>query len=204
MNELYQAFLNPVLEVNGFVTLPDGAVIKIVPDYVARGLSSPVFNDSMRKDGDAMAVSVVGVKYVPVNELSGALNQFLTPSGHLAAYAPSNDLIIADRSGNIVHLMRLIHQIDQQRASKIDVIRLQNAQAKVLVDTIKSILGQKAQGAPGGVPSAIELGIAADERTNSILISGGSPEQRLQIRAVIANLDISNSMPGSVTESDLS
>lgn len=197
--ELYQAFLS-VLQVNGFAALPNNKVIKIVPDYVARGLSSPIYADIVRKEGDSMAVSVVGIKYVPVNELASALNQFLTPSGHIAAYAPSNDLIIADRSGNIVHLMRLIQQIDQQRASRIQVIHLRNAQAKVLVETLKSILGPKASSAGAGQSSTMQMNIAADERTNSILLSGGIPEQSLQVRAVIANLDISNSMPGSVTE----
>lgn len=197
-DELYQAFLS-ALQVNGFVALPDGAVTKIVPDYVAKGLSSPIYNETMRRQGDAMAVSVVAIKYVPANELAAALNQFLTPSGHIASYAPSNDLIVADRAGNIVHLMRLINQIDQQRASKIEVIHLHNAQAKTLVDTLKSILGQKQNGG-AAASAAIELSMAADDRTNSILIGGGSPEQRLQIRAVIASLDTSSSMPGSLTE----
>jgi general secretion pathway protein D len=196
-DELYQAFLS-ALQVNNSVALPDGAVIKVVPDYVAKGLSSPIYNEMMRKESDAMAVSVVAIKYVPVNELAAALNQFLTPAGHIASYSPSNDLIVADRAGNITHLMHLINQIDQQRASKIEVIHLHNAQAKTLVETLKSISGQK----PGGgvVSTALEPSLAADDRTNTILISGGSQEQRLQIRAVIANLDMSSSMPGSVTE----
>ena len=198
-DELYQAFLS-VLQVNSFVALPDGAVTKIVPDYIAKGLSSPIYTDLIRKDGDAMAVSVVDIKYVPVNELAVALNQFLTPSGHIAAYAPTNDLIVADRAGNIGHLMRLIQQIDQQRANKIDVIHLRNAQAKTLVETLKSILGKTTTAAVGQPSSSMIPNLAADIRTNSILVSGGSPDQRLQIRAVIASLDTSNSLPGSNTD----
>src|SRR5579872_7082108 len=82
-DELYQAFLS-VLIVNGYGALPDGKVIKIVPDKIAAGLGSPIYNERMRREGDAMAVSVVGVKYVPVNELAAALNQFITPAGHIA------------------------------------------------------------------------------------------------------------------------
>src|SRR5579883_267607 len=165
--ELYQAFLS-VLIVNGFAALPDGKVIKIVPDKAAAGLGSPIYNERMRKEGDAMAVSVVGVKYVPVNELAAALNQFITPAGHIAAYAPSNTLIIADRAGNITNLTRLVNNLDQQQANRIQVVRLKHARAKELVETIKSVLEQKGQNSI----SITSPNIAADERTNSILISG--------------------------------
>ncbi len=196
-DELYQAFLS-VLQVNGFVALPDGSVIKVVPDYVAKGLSSPIYNASMRKDGDAMAVSVLGIRYVPANELAGALNQFLTPAGHIASYGPSNDLIVADRAGNIEHLIRLVRQIDQQRSGSIDVIHLHYAQAKFLVDTLKSMLERKGPGQ--GLSSVADVSLAADERTNSVLLAGGSQEQRSQIRSVIKRLDASNSVPASVTQ----
>lgn len=197
-DELYQAFLS-VLQVNSFVALPDGAITKIVPDYVAKGLSSPIYTDLIKKDGDAMAVSVVDIKYVPANELALALNQFLTPMGHIAAYAPTNDLIVADRAGNIGHLLRLVKQIDQQRANKIDVIHLRNAQAKTLVEILQSITGSK-QNTPGTQSTSITPSLAADIRTNSILVSGGSPDQHLQIRAVIASLDTANSLAGSITD----
>ena len=143
--ELYQAFLS-VLQVNSFVALPAGQVTKIVPDYVAKGLSSPIYNSTMQKDGDAMAVSMVNVRFIPANDLATTLNQFLTPSGRIAAYAPSNDLMIADRAGNIVNLMRIIKQIDQPQASNISVIHLRYAQAKQLIDTLKPMVEQKAAG----------------------------------------------------------
>ncbi len=193
--ELYQAFLS-VLIVNGFAALPDGKVIKIVPDKAAAGLGSPIYNERMRKEGDAMAVSVVGVKYVPVNELAAALNQFITPAGHIAAYAPSNTLIIADRAGNITNLTRLVNNLDQQQANRIQVVRLKHARAKELVETIKSVLEQKGQNSI----SITSPNIAADERTNSILISGGMPEQGSQILSVIKSLDTPNASYNNITE----
>lgn len=196
--ELYQAFLS-VLQVNSFVALPSGTVTKIVPDYVAKGLSSPIYNSSMQKDGDAMAVSMVNVKFIPANDLATTLNQFLTPSGRIAAYAPSNDLMIADRAGNIVNLMRIIRQIDQPQASNISVIHLRNAQAKQLVDTLKPMVEQKT--ASGQAPAGLRgPSLSADERTNSILLSGGSPEQRSQVQRVIASLDVPGSGTGVLTE----
>lgn len=197
-DELYQAFLS-VLQVNSFVALPSGTVTKIVPDYVAKGLSSPIYNSSMQKEGDAMAVSMVNVKFIPANDLATTLNQFLTPSGRIAAYAPSNDLMIADRAGNIVNLMRIIRQIDQPQASNISVIRLRNAQAKQLVETLKPMIDQKGTG--GNAPAGLRgPSISADERSNSILLSGGSPEQRSQVQRVIASLDLPGTSTGVVTE----
>src|SRR3990167_4998137 len=200
-DELYQAFLS-ALQVNSFVAIPNGSVIKIVPTFVAKGLSSPLYSDLSNKEGDSMAVSVVDIKYVPATELAETLNKFITQNGNIAAYAPTNDIIIADSAGNIDNLMRLIKQIDQQRSNKIDVVRLRNAQAKILVDTLRSVLGQSAQTDKQSkkMQAGISPTIDGDERTNSILISGGSTDQHAQIRSVISRLDTSSSKSGSVTE----
>lgn len=195
--ELYQAFLS-VLQVHGFVALQSGKVTKIVPDFVAKGLSSPIFTDTIKRDGaDAIAVAVVDVKYVPANDLATTLNQFLTPSGRIAAYAPTNDLMIADRTGNILHLMRLIKQIDQPHASRVKVIHLKNAIARQLVETLKVVLGQKTNAATANV---MGLTLAADDRTNSILISDGATNQQKEVLQLIARLDAPNASPANVTD----
>lgn len=195
---LYQAFLS-ALQVNGFVILPSGAVQKIVPDFVAKGLSSPLFADVRNKTSDSMSVSVVGVRYVPAVELASALTQFLSPSGRVVAYAPSNDLIVADHAGNIYKLMRLVQQLDQPQARKIEIIQLHNAQAKNILTTLTSLLAGKGQTGGGG-GSAVDPNLAVDERTNSILMSSGGVEQRAQIRTAIRILDRVNTGLGNVTE----
>lgn len=192
-DELYQVFLS-VLQVHGYAAVPAGSVVKIVPDASVKGLNSPIFTGRLSGQRDAVSVSVIDVKYVSANELATALKQFLIPPGQIVAYPSANDLIIADRSGNIEHMKQLIQQIDQPRSDKISMFRLNKAKAKDVLEVLKAVVTQTSD-----IPDRV-LKLAADERTNSILMSGGYPSQILQVRTIIDGLDESNATNTDVTE----
>src|SRR5204863_8998084 len=75
--------------------------------------------------------------------------------------------------------------------SEIEVIGLENAAADEVVRMLSS-LNQAAQ-AGGGAPP---VQVIADNRTNSVLLSGASPS-RLQYRALIAHLDTPSAQGGN-------
>ncbi|HVS76685.1 MAG TPA: secretin N-terminal domain-containing protein, partial [Steroidobacteraceae bacterium] len=80
-------------------------------------------------------------------------------------------------------MMQIIQRIDQIGNQDVDVMALQNASASDVVRTIDSLYqGQ------GNVQAGRALRVVADERSNSVLISG-DPAQRLRIRALVAELD---------------
>jgi general secretion pathway protein D len=91
-------------------------------------------------------------------------------------------LLITDRANNVNRMMRIIARIDQAGTSDIDVIPLQNATAAETVRSLTALLGTGANDAGGN------LKLVADDRSNSILVSGDSAA-RLRVRTLIAHLD---------------
>ncbi|MCU7904293.1 MAG: type II secretion system secretin GspD [Candidatus Thiodiazotropha sp. (ex Epidulcina cf. delphinae)] len=180
-DEFYQVFLS-ILEVHGFSTIPSGDVIKVVPDVKAKQGGIPTIDDIEDLPGDQIVTRIIQVKNVTSAQLVPILRPLIPQEGHLAAYPDTNVLIISDRRQNVDRLMRIIQQIDRVSDSSIEVIALQHASAAEVV----RILNGLQTPAKGGRRSATKL--VADERTNSILVSG-DPTARLRARVVIEHLD---------------
>ncbi len=178
----YEAFLS-ILEVHGYVAVPAGDLIKIVPDANARqvpGVDLPV---GRLGGSDEIVTQVVSVRNVGAAQLVPILRPLIPQYGHLAAHQASNMLIISDRAANVQRLLKIIQRIDTGADADIEVIPLQHAAAGEVVRVITAL-----QQAAGGGETGKPLGLVADDRTNSVLISG-DPASRLRLRALVSHLD---------------
>ena len=90
---LYQVFLS-VLKVNGFVAVPSGDMVKILPDTNAR--TEAAFGSTGPAQGDGLATQVMKVDNVPAAALVPVLRPLLSKDAHLAAAPASNTLIISE------------------------------------------------------------------------------------------------------------
>ena len=111
-NAFYEAFLS-ILQVHGFVAVPSGDVIKIIPDANARQVPANDLPSRVSSTSDEIVTQVVAVKNVSAAQLVPILRPLIPQYGHLAAYPASNMLIISDRASNVNRLMRIIQRIDQ-------------------------------------------------------------------------------------------
>jgi general secretion pathway protein D len=178
----YEAFL-AVLQVYGYVAVPAGKVIKIVPNTDLRQLPSNDLPSSVSPTSDEIVTQIVTLKNVSAAALVPMLRPLVPPYGHLAAYPAGNMLIISDRAANVNRVVRIIERMDESGDEPIEVIALHNAGAADVVRVVNSLSqGQGAEGA--GIP----IKVVADERTNSVLLSG-ERSQRLRIKALILNMD---------------
>lgn len=182
-DELYQVFLS-ILEVHGYTAVPSGKTIKIVPDADAK--NSPLPSGSNRKPGkgDEAITRVIQIDHVNAAQLVPILRPLVPPQGHMAAYQQSNVLVISDRAANIQRLVNIIRRIDQPSSGEIEIISLQHAVAADLVRVITGLQQQAGKQAA----QANKAMLVADDRTNSILISG-ERSKRLRLRAIISHLD---------------
>ncbi|MCG8381551.1 MAG: type II secretion system secretin GspD [Gammaproteobacteria bacterium] len=181
-DELYEVFLS-VLQVHQFSAVPTGDVIKIIPDVSAKQSPVPDLVKGSRKD--QLVTHVINIENVPAAQLVPILRPLVPQQGHLAAYAATNALIITDRAANIGRITKIIKRIDRPDNEEIEVVQLENASASEVVRILGALKpATKAKGA--NTPGNIKL--AADERTNSILISGDRAA-RLRTRSLIAHLD---------------
>lgn len=183
-DELYQVFLS-ILQVSGYAAIPSGTVIKIIPNIDAKTQSPDLLSEMKHPPkGDDMMVAVVPVHYVPSEQLVPVLRPLMPQWSSISAYAPSNMLILSGRANNIHSLADIIKQVDNSSANGIDMVHLQHSLAMDIATTLKDLV--KAQPNMGGARS--QTTIAADDRSNSILISG-SKTDRIRIRMLILKLD---------------
>jgi len=177
----YEAFLS-ILEVYGFVAMPAGNVVKIIPDANARTLPGLDLPDRVSSTSDAFVTQVVEVRNVGAAQLVPILRPMIPQYGHLAAVPAGNILIITDHASNVNRMMRIIRRIDQVGNQDPEIVTLGNASAAEIVRVVNSLYQGAA--ATEGTP----VRVVADERSNSVLIAGDEG-QRLRIRALIAHLD---------------
>jgi general secretion pathway protein D len=178
----YEAFLS-ILQVYGFVAVPSGDLIKILPDANARQVPGAETSTG-RQAADDIVTQVLTINNVAAAQLVPILRPLIPQYGHLAAHPASNMLIISDRAANVERMMRIIRRIDRATDEDFDVIRLQHASASEIVRIVNS-LNQTARADGGGTAPTT---VVADDRTNSILISGDK-SRRLRIRTLITHLD---------------
>ncbi|HKT73497.1 MAG TPA: type II secretion system secretin GspD [Steroidobacteraceae bacterium] len=180
----YEAFL-AILQVHGFIAVPAGNIVKILPDANARQIPSVDLPDHVSATSDEIVTQVVDVKNVSAAQLVPILRPLIPQYGQLAAYPASNILIISDRAANVNRIIRILRRIDQVGDTDVEIVPLQNASSAEIVRVINSLYqGAGQQGAEG----ALAAKVVADERSNSVLISGDQ-SQRLRIRALVAHLD---------------
>jgi general secretion pathway protein D len=177
----YEAFL-AVLQVYGYVAVPAGKVIKIVPNTDMRQFPSSDLPNNVSSTSDELVTQIITLKNVSAAQLVPMLRPLIPSYGHLAPYASGNMLIISDRASNVSRLVRIIERIDESGDEPIEVIPLHNASASDIVRTVNSL--NSGQGADAGAAAKI----VADDRTNSILLTG-EKSQRLRLKALIISMD---------------
>ncbi len=186
--QYYQFFLN-VLEVYGFaVVIMDNGILKVVRNKDSKGLAIPVVGDSNPGVGDEMVTRVVEVKNVPVRDLASLLRQFSNQAGggHVVNYDPANVIMMTGPAATVSRLVKIIELVDHAGDQEIEIFKLKYATAGELVRIIDSMY--KGKGGKPDQPSFLIPKVIADERTNSILVSG-EPLARRKVLTLIRRMD---------------
>lgn len=181
-DELYSVFLS-VLQVHGYAAVEAGDMIKIIPVIKARQeMSSAPVDRPESLPGDLAITKLYKLRYVPASEMVVILRPLVSSTSYMVAHAKSNMLIMVDRAANIDRLIRIIKSIDQAATGETEIVKLQYASSSELVQVIASLEVKADKRA------AENLQLIADERTNSILLSGDT-HYVLRAKALIAHLD---------------
>ena len=179
-DQVYQVFQS-VLKVHGFAAIPGKDAVKIVPDVNAKQDAIDTVSGLQGIDSDELVTQVIEVKHVNASQLVPILRPLVPQRGHLAAVPLSNVMIISDSANNIARLAQIIRRIDTATGDEIEIIPLQHASATELVRILNQLGSADPKAATG--PKVV-----ADDRTNSLLVSG-EKSARLNIKALIMHLD---------------
>ncbi len=168
----YQFFLN-VLEVYGYAVVEmDSGIIKVEKSSDAKKSSVPVVSGESDATGDMMITRVVRVKNVSVQELGPLIRQFndQQDGGHVTNYNPSNVMMLTGHAASVNRLVEIIRLVDQAGDKQVEIVQLRHATASDVVSVVDNIY--KETGGKSNIPDFLIPKVVADERTNSVIVSG--------------------------------
>ncbi len=179
--QFYQGFLS-ALAIHNFVAIPNGNIIKILPADNMRQLPANDLPNRVSSTSDEVVTQIIAVKSVNAAQLVPTLRVLMPQNANIGVVTGSNMLIITDRANNVSRIMRIVERIDREGSADVSVIPLQNASAADTVKSLATLVGSTGAEAGGNMK------IVADERSNSVLVSGDSAS-RARIKTLVAQLD---------------
>ncbi|WP_232023382.1 type II secretion system secretin GspD [Thiomicrorhabdus aquaedulcis] len=182
---LYQTLL-AVLNVHGYVAVPGDGVIKILPANLAR---DQMPYRTAEDNNESWVTEVVNVNHVDAAKLVAILRPLVAREGHLVALAESNKLIISDTVVNIRRVKDVLSRVDVDTRGNYEVITVEHSSAEELAKTLKGLI-PKGEGGN-------EVKVSFDGRSNRVILTGDA-QKRIQLRALIADLDIKVASEGRV------
>ena len=181
--QVYDVFLS-ILKVHGYSAVPNGNIVKIIPNLTAKQDGDENELRAKSLNGDEQLTRIVQVSHVDATLVVQTLMPLMPQYAFMASVPESNTIILSDTAANVNRLALMIKQIDRSDVQKIEIISLRNAIATDLIQPLNTLIASTNAGKlnAGGAP------LVADSRSNSIII-GGDTDMRMQLRALIANLD---------------
>ena len=173
--ELYHLFLS-VLRVHGYIAVEGDDFTKILPQSNLKENSSFISSTS----NDIIVTTTIAIANVPANQLVPVLRPIISQYGLLAAYTPSNSIVVTDTQANITRLNKVIAELDKEIDDDYEVIALKNSYAEEIAQVIKSLFPDN--------QATIPLTLAVDKSNNQIIV-GGAPAKRLKVRFLVKELD---------------
>ena len=190
--ELYDLFLS-ILDVHGYTAVRSGAVVRVIPNKNAR--SSPVDVISGTSDINAEYVTqVIRLDNVSAAKLIPVLRPLVPQQAHMAAYAPSNAIIISDIRANIDRMEKIIASMDQSAVKETEIIKLKYGVSTDVVEMLKTLEKSRAG---EGADASKEATFVADKRTNSVVVTADELSIE-RIKSLIDYLDIPLEQSGNV------
>lgn len=182
----YQIFLR-ALDLSGFTAVETGNnMVSILPTQDARAAPLP-FADFSTSDSSQYVTEAFYLENVSVAQVLPVLRPLVSQStGQMSAYPAGNMILLVDTVANVERIRQILQRIDQSSIPETDMVRLQFASALDMVALLRDLQEERAP--TEEEPVSTRLQISADERTNSVLITGGR-RQRENIRELVALLD---------------
>ena len=191
--ELYDLFLS-ILDVHGYTAVRTGSVIRVIPNKDARSSPVGVPPEEAVGSNDEYVTQVIRLENISAAKLIPVLRPLVPQQAHMAAYAPSNAIIISDISSNINRIVEIIDRMDRSAVQSTQVFKLRYAVAEDVVQMLQT-LEKRSQA--DGADADEEVTLVADKRTNSVVVTADELNAQ-RIKDLISYLDTPLEQSGNV------
>lgn len=199
--EVYPVFLS-ILESSGYSVVQKQGVGFVVP-LAERAVPAAPVAEGRLAPGAGLVTRVIRLENVSALELKKMLEPMVRggKNGAVAAFVPSNHLILTDTSDNLLRLERIIAELDRPGTARVvEVVRLEHASAEeVAAQLLAAVKGMATAGsrvsqqfqqiAEGAAALPADLLVVPAPQANSVILVGG-PMQMNEVRRVIAMMDV--------------
>ena len=190
--ELYDLFLS-ILDVHGYTAVRSGGVVRVIPNKNARSAPVDVISGTSIIN-DEYVTQVIRLKNVSAAKLIPVLRPLVPQQAHMAAYAPSNAIIISDIRANINRISEIIDRMDESAVKETEIIQLRYGVATDVVEMLKALEKSRAG---EGADANDEATLVADKRTNSVIVTADEVSIE-RVNGLIDYLDIPLEQSGNV------
>jgi general secretion pathway protein D len=217
IDEAYAVF-ESVLQVKGFTTVPTpGGALKVIPLRDAKETSVET-SQSIRPPAnrDRFITRLIPLRYIEADSIVNTLKPLVSKDAAIAAYSPTNTVILTESASNIRRLIAILESIDVDTyKEELAVLRVEFADASTLAEQVSEIYGAEVTGAPTptvrrstrrtGTPTPTptptsplrQVRIITDERTNSLIVLAARAQLE-EVRSLVKKLDVPVSGGGRV------
>ncbi|HUB26694.1 MAG TPA: secretin N-terminal domain-containing protein [Tepidisphaeraceae bacterium] len=212
--------LTAALRANGYVAVRDGRLLHISTRDKAKKGNIPVHfgNDPADvPETDELITQVIPIENVSASKLRDDLKPLIGGDTDVTANEESNSIVVTDTSANIHRLVLIISEMDKLQAATADmrIIQLKYASAAATAKLIESLFKPSGSGQgqqqpmmmrgmpqpppnPSQPPEAqrheLSLVVAADDRTNTLIVMAPEPTLKL-VDGIVARLDTDHVNP---------
>jgi general secretion pathway protein D len=218
VDEAYAVF-ESVLQVKGFTTVPTpGGALKVIPVRDAKETSVPTdLSARPPLNRDLYITRLIPLQYIDAESIVNTLKPLVSKDAAMAAYQPTNTVILTESASNIRRLISIIEAIDVDTYREdLAVIHLDYADAATMAQQLSDIYGAEVAG--GALPTATRsrratqaapqapptgqsplknVRIITDERTNSLIVLAARAQLE-EVRTLARKLDVPVSGGGRV------
>lgn len=185
--EAYRIF-EAFLKINGLSTIVEGSVVRIVQSKDAKTQPTPLYEKGSKFDESAFITRVIPVKNADAKTLRSSLAPLISRNALLLAIGELNAFVIRDTKEHTTQFAKLVGMFNRMSdpvlAVNLEIVPVKNANAAELASLINKIFTPMVP--KGNRPNKLQ--IAADNRTNSIVIIG-PPTSLAKIKRLIVQLD---------------
>jgi general secretion pathway protein D len=137
-DQVWSVYLRTI-QAQGFTSVADGNIIRIVPENEAT-------RDSNQGNNNAdMTTKVITLKNRSAGEILNQLKPLTGRQSHLSSIPSINSILLVDKKSNIERIEKLVKTIDKTNSAEIKIIKLENLSS---IETVRILEKLKTQNNP--------------------------------------------------------
>jgi general secretion pathway protein D len=210
-HEQAYAVFESMLQVKGFTTVETpGGALKVIPIREAKESSVDTRSSYQAPaNRDRFITRLIPLRYIDAESIVNTLKPLISKEAAMAAYAPTNTVILTESASNIRRMLSILESIDVDTyKEELTVIQIEHADAATLAQQISEIYKAEvstagaapttrtrraarrtAQEAAAAGGAAATARIITDDRTNSLIVLA-TRETLEEVRDLVLRLDV--------------